>query len=100
MQLGLGAAPRAAPRAWAANLRASPIELASARPAAALSATTASTRWPVRLASVLEIARTSLPIRRERSTTRTGRPRSRPARLRPARTSARAPCKASTPSDG
>src|SRR6266567_3182744 len=60
-QLGLGAAPRAAPRAWAANLRASPIELASARPAAALSATTASTRWPVRLASVLEIARTSLP---------------------------------------
>ncbi len=99
-QLGLGAAPRAAPRAWAANLRASPIELASARPAAALSASTWSTRWPVRLASVLEIARTSLPIRRERSTTRTGRPRSRPASLRPARASARAPCKASTPSDG
>jgi hypothetical protein len=56
-------------------------------------------RLAVRLASVLEIARISLPIRRERSTTLVVAPRNRPASLRPARASARAPREASMPSE-
>jgi hypothetical protein len=99
-QLGLGTTPRAEARAWAASARAARIERASARPALALSARTSPVRWPVRRASVLEIARTSLPIRRERSTTRTLGLRSRPASRRPSRASARAACSASIPSEG
>src|SRR5512132_1308548 len=92
--------PRAAARAWAASARASRIERAITRPALAFNANTSSVLRPVRRASVLEIPRTVLPICRDRSTTRTACPRSRPASLRPSRASARAPCQASTASVG
>jgi hypothetical protein len=83
---------------WAASARASRIERASACPAWAFSARTSPVRWPVRRARVLEILRTSLPIRRDRSTTAgSGCAAGQPAGG-PRGPSARAPCKASTPS--
>ena len=63
--------PRAEARAAAASRLASRAERAISRPACSLSAITCAFASPVRLASVLEIARTVLPTDRERSRTRT-----------------------------
>ena len=81
LQLRLGAAAAGEALAAAASRLASRAERAISRPACSLSAITCALASPVRLASVLEIARTVLPIDRDRSRTRT-----------PCRRSARAAC--------